>query len=70
MSTAGKKLTEILEIANRLSDSQKIQLIQKLSQGISKKKKVKWMDLAGTGKELWSRVKARQYVREERESWD
>ena len=70
-------LTKLWKTANQLSETQKLELISILSaQLITKqhhkdaKVKIKtWMDMAGSGEEIWKNEDAQEYVWQERASW-
>lgn len=63
-------MNELLKKIKRLSDEEKLQLIRGISGIIAvKKSKLKWMELAGTGRDVWKGIDAQEYVERERRGW-
>lgn len=74
MAKHREDIKELLELAGKLPEKEQLELISKLSYRLSSKRVVKskpktWMKMAGLGKEIWKNIDAKEYVRQERDSW-
>lgn len=74
MAKPRDNLEELLKLAGKLPENEQLVLISKLScslysKRVTKGKSKTWMQMAGRGREIWKGVDAKEYVRQERESW-
>ncbi len=66
-------ITEILEQAKKLSQSERDQLLEELRAMQGKKKlstRRRLSELRGLGKEIWQGIDAQDYVNQMRDEWD